>query len=412
VTDDKGANSSASVTITVNAAPSVDKVAPTAPADLRIVYVTRTSIDLDWQKATDNVGVVRYDIYQNGVYKNSTTETEFEVENLTMGVVYRFLVKAVDKAGNVSVASNQVVGIPVLIGLEYRYYEGEWSSLPNFNNLTPVKKGITDDINLNMVRPGVTKNYGVVWEGYLKISKPGTYTFETISDDGSKFYFNSEYLPGATALVNNDGVHGERSISTSIYVPSAGVYPIAVTFFQKAGDATMKLLWKGPGINRQEIPSSAFSDISGYWDNDDDKDKKDKDKKDKDKKDKDDDDKKYRDHASAGNDLNVLSESQQADNLLNAQANGVTITRAYPAPFRNFVKVELTNNIYNSQVTIDVYDLFGKLVHKQNFGNLPAGRLTLEVNFSNKELTDGMYMMKVNVNGKSAAALKLLKVSN
>lgn len=120
---------------------------------------------------------------------------------------------------------------PAAPGLNYKYYEGAWNALPNFSALTPVKTGTTPNVDLAI--RNVNDNFGVVWEGYINITTPGSYTFETISDDGSKLYFNSTYSPGATALVNNDGLHAPVSATGTVNIPSAGLYPIAITFFEQ-----------------------------------------------------------------------------------------------------------------------------------------------------------------------------------
>ena len=67
----------------------------------------------------------------------STTNTSITVYNLNQGEVYRFNVKAVDLAGNTSPLSNRVVVVPAFEGLNYKYYEGNWSVLPDFDALTP-----------------------------------------------------------------------------------------------------------------------------------------------------------------------------------------------------------------------------------------------------------------------------------
>ena len=88
----------------------------------------------------------------------------------------------------------------------------------------------------------------------------GTYTFETYSDDGSKLYIDQLYDPNATPLVNNDGTHAATSKSASVFL-DAGPHPIALTYFERTGSAeVIQLYWKGPGIDRQQIPSVYFRD--------------------------------------------------------------------------------------------------------------------------------------------------------
>lgn len=147
-------------------------------------------------------------------------------------------------------------------GLKYKYYEGPFSTLPNFSSLTPKDTGYMPNFEIHggpyAVRPD---SFAYVWEGYINIPAAGTWTFETRSDDGSKLYFNSFYSPGATALVNNDGLHPPISQTGDVIVNSPGKYPFAVTYFEADRGDSMQVYWTGPGVSRQLIPNSAFSQL-------------------------------------------------------------------------------------------------------------------------------------------------------
>ncbi|MBE7171729.1 MAG: T9SS type A sorting domain-containing protein [Williamsia sp.] len=148
---------------------------------------------------------------------------------------------------------------PTSNGLRYRFYQGVWTSLPDFSTLSPVKTGTTPNIDINVRPSGVNTYYAFVWEGYIRIPAPGDYTFNMVSDDGSRFYFNSFYDPAATPLIDHNGVHYAFGKQATIHVDSAGLYPIAITYFQERLDASIKLYWKGPGIPNQLIPNEAFN---------------------------------------------------------------------------------------------------------------------------------------------------------
>jgi len=90
------------------AAAEKDEEAPSAPSSLSTSNLTSTSVDLSWKASTDNVGVTGYYIYKNDSYLASTTSTSYKVTGLTANTSYSFYVKAYDKAGNVSKASNTV----------------------------------------------------------------------------------------------------------------------------------------------------------------------------------------------------------------------------------------------------------------------------------------------------------------
>ncbi|MDP5275742.1 fibronectin type III domain-containing protein [Chengkuizengella axinellae] len=88
----------------VNQEPDLDP--PTAPSNLAASGITESTVDLNWDASTDNVGVAGYDIYQDSTYIASTTSTTYTVTGLLSNTTYTFEVKAKDEAGNESSISN------------------------------------------------------------------------------------------------------------------------------------------------------------------------------------------------------------------------------------------------------------------------------------------------------------------
>jgi hypothetical protein len=102
-----------------------DNTPPTAVTGLAVSDPAQGFLILDWNAATDNVGVVRYDVYR-GVGSQTPTlfgysdDTRFLDTNLTPGLPYSYEVRAEDAAGNKGPPSLLVAGrattLPVLIG--------------------------------------------------------------------------------------------------------------------------------------------------------------------------------------------------------------------------------------------------------------------------------------------------------
>ncbi len=101
---------------TVSATTSVDTEAPTAPTNLTISSVGTNNIAVGWTAAADNVGVVGYDIYVNGVLTGSTTDTETNISALEPATTYSIYIIAKDAAGNSSAQSNLVTATTAAIG--------------------------------------------------------------------------------------------------------------------------------------------------------------------------------------------------------------------------------------------------------------------------------------------------------
>lgn len=85
-----------------------DTSAPTTPGDPQVTDVTATGATLSWTPSTDDVGVIAYDVYQDGALKVSVTDPTAQVTNLNPGTSYAFTVRARDAAGNVSSPSGAV----------------------------------------------------------------------------------------------------------------------------------------------------------------------------------------------------------------------------------------------------------------------------------------------------------------
>ena len=104
------------------AAAQQDLIPPSLPANLTASCASRTFVNLKWDAATDNLAVDKYDIYVNGVKTYSTTNTSFEIHQLTPRQTYAFTVVARDAAGNSSQPSAQVNANTVLQGVCYKYF--------------------------------------------------------------------------------------------------------------------------------------------------------------------------------------------------------------------------------------------------------------------------------------------------
>jgi hypothetical protein len=257
-------------------------------------------------------------------------------------------------------------------GLNYKYYEGDFDVLPDYSTLTPVKTGKTANVDISNRTPGVNDHFAFIWDGYINLPSAGSYTFETISDDGRKFYFNIPYSVNGSSIVNNDGLHAPNSATGTVAVPSAGKYPISITFFKKDGGETMQLYWTGPGITRQLVPDTAFSNTNT---------------------------------ASA-----TTTMSGNLAGYLNSIADARVATRIYPNPFAKSFTIDYDNNSSNkNKVNIGIFDLNGKLVYNYSPANMVPGHNRWLIRLGSGRLAPGMYIAQLKVNGIPVKTLKLLK---
>lgn len=129
-------------------------------------------------------------------------------------------------------------------GIKYYYYEGTWDNLPDFDALTPLEEGLTDSIKL---MDGIaTDSFALMFEGYIDISILGSYTFYTLSGEGSRL------LIDGIEVVNNDGLHDAVEKSGSICLDE-GFHDIRVEYFEKTGSEYLEVMFEGPGISKRNI---------------------------------------------------------------------------------------------------------------------------------------------------------------
>jgi len=90
--------------------PVADTQTPTAATNLATNTPTSNSISLSWTAATDNIGVIGYEIYVNGVLYSTVSGTTATVSGLNPSTTYNFYIIAKDAAGNSSAVSNTASG--------------------------------------------------------------------------------------------------------------------------------------------------------------------------------------------------------------------------------------------------------------------------------------------------------------
>jgi len=94
--------------------PGDDTSPPTAPGSLGSINVTATAAGLTWAAASDNVGVVGYQVLRNGQTLTTVAGTSFNDTGLTPSTLYAYQVVAVDAAGNASLPAPLSLSTPAL----------------------------------------------------------------------------------------------------------------------------------------------------------------------------------------------------------------------------------------------------------------------------------------------------------
>ena len=112
--------------------PAEDTVAPTVPLNVQISEIKETSILINWDASTDNVGVAGYHVFLDATLSGTTPELSYEVKELALNTTYELSVSAFDVAGNECAKSEVVLGTieyfdtsaPILNATDSIYQEG------------------------------------------------------------------------------------------------------------------------------------------------------------------------------------------------------------------------------------------------------------------------------------------------
>ncbi|MCS5661569.1 MAG: acyltransferase family protein, partial [Dehalococcoidia bacterium] len=129
---------------------------------------------------------------------------------------------------------------------KYRVYYQRFTSLPDFDKLTPEFSGESEKgiIDLGLARREET--FGMVFEGELEIKEAGDFKFRLGSDDGSRLIINGK------ELIDNDGMHAVKYKEESIEL-EPGMAQVRVEYFDSGGAQGLSLSVSGPGIKELSV---------------------------------------------------------------------------------------------------------------------------------------------------------------
>ncbi len=266
--------------ITVTPIPG-DTTPPTAPASISLVYRSATSVTLTWPVATDNVGVVSYNVY--GLFRGSRSS---HIGLIASGITGRsyishfltsaYYVAAVDAAGNVSARSPGVLASVLTLPFITRTNPAESTSIIVGNSFQlslsaaatpmPTFTNISGPAGMTLSRtsgPVAGNDYAVVqWEPTS--AQVGVNTFTVFATNpnttGGSATFTVTVLPNGTDTIPPTPVAQMTASAitadhvTLSWTPAGdniGVtnYHIVATHFGTPGQANHVVALDVPGTN-------------------------------------------------------------------------------------------------------------------------------------------------------------------
>jgi len=130
-----------------------------------------------------------------------------------------------------------------LSGLNYEFYDFSpaGDTVDNIPTTGADGTGVVNNFDVQALaveNTASSERYSLRYTGDVLITTDGTYTFTTRSDDGSKLFING------TEVVDNDGAHGARTRSGSIFL-TAGFHSLELEFFERTGGDVLEATISG-----------------------------------------------------------------------------------------------------------------------------------------------------------------------
>jgi hypothetical protein len=346
---------------------TADTTTPTVPSNLVATSTAIKTITLKWNSSSDNTGIRQYRIYYgSNTVLTGSSKTTYELDNLNLNTTYSFTVRAEDFGGNLSPVSNAATADTYVTGLYYEHSTGAWGDIDDINWANAEFTGAVTNFTL---APRTQEDYfNFKFDGYLYITKGGTYQFRTTSDDGSRVELDS------VIVVNNDGVHESKTVTGPLQTLTAGPKRIVVKFFEYAATQTLSVKWKGPDSGNlwAVIPNSALR--SGT-------------------------DPSARMMIADTTNVSAMSASDSAE------VNTFDIA-IYPNPASGRdINVQLASE-NNSVVYIKLVDYTGRSVYENTFD---ADQLKAGAQFIPENIGDGIYILLINQDKKSLQKRVIIK---
>jgi glucose/arabinose dehydrogenase/regulation of enolase protein 1 (concanavalin A-like superfamily) len=231
-----------------NAPPVVSLTAPTSGAS----FTAPASITLT-ATASDSDGTIsKVEFYQGSTLLGSDTTAPYEY--VWSGVAagnYSLTARATDNGGAVTASS--AVAITVNSASSSNGLRGEYYDNIDFTALMITRVDATVNFDWGGGSPGVSigaNTFSVRWTGQVQPLYSQTYTFYTTSDDGVRLWVNGQLI------VDNWTDHAATENNGTITLVAGQRYDIKLEYYERNGQAVIKLAWSSPSQAKEIIPTS------------------------------------------------------------------------------------------------------------------------------------------------------------
>ena len=139
----------------------------------------------------------------------------------------------------------------------YSFGSSPLTEMPNLDELEPDEVLVVNSVDYlasyyawDGLGDGFVDNFAARYTTCLDVREVGDYTFDLQSDDGSVLYVDGRML------IDNSSLHAMNHATNSVYL-AAGYHDVRVDYFEKDGQAGLRLFWSGPGVDGA-VPAASF----------------------------------------------------------------------------------------------------------------------------------------------------------
>lgn len=115
------------------------------------------------------------------------------------------------------------------------YYEGDWTALPDFEKLKPLKSFYPDSVSLEQIRPRANDHFAVRFTGSFIVPETAVYRLFLESFDGSRILIDGK------EIIDNDGMHYEIKKENFIALEK-GLHHFEIQYFDYIRRETLRVL--------------------------------------------------------------------------------------------------------------------------------------------------------------------------
>jgi hypothetical protein len=113
-------------------------------------------------------------------------------------------------------------------------------------------------------KSGSNRLVGLEMSGFIRLEKPGQYTFQVYSNDGFRLYLDGALLVEDPAW-HQKSYKNRLKTSKPFHVSDPGWYSLRIRYFQRKGTAAFQFYWQPPGeAEFQPVPSPVLAHRESY----------------------------------------------------------------------------------------------------------------------------------------------------